>query len=44
MAQTTPDASFGPVLFMSVLPVVYLVDYYCRCGDSDQLQSSQLWS
>ena len=27
MAQTTPDVSFGPVLFISVLPVAYLVDY-----------------
>jgi hypothetical protein len=30
MAQTTPDASFGPVLVISVLPTAYFVDYNCR--------------
>jgi hypothetical protein len=30
MAQTTPDASFGPVLVISVLPNAYFVDYSCR--------------
>src|SRR5882762_4623065 len=33
MAQTTPDASFGPVLVISVLPVAYFVYYnfiYCK--------------
>ena len=29
MAQMTPDASFGPVLVIPVIPVVYLVDYNC---------------
>ena len=29
MAQMMPDASFGPVLFISILPVMYLIDYKC---------------
>ena len=27
MAQTTPDASFGPFLVVADLPVTYFVDY-----------------
>jgi hypothetical protein len=30
MAQMTPDASFGPVLIVSVLPVASFVDYNFR--------------
>ena len=30
MAQTMPDASFGPIHVVVDLPVVYFVDYICK--------------